>query len=267
MAFTVNEVLNELLPQARRRAGGLQARVRPPGRRHASSWPTRFPPTPAASGTARPTRSWTRTASAATWAVWRMPTSEMMQPRVRRNKAAEELHEQYFTRNAACSAFISPDNYDVAAHDVLRPVYALQHRGQESCGIVVNDDGLFAAYKDVGLVNDVFTPRRGSTTLGPGSMAVGHVRYGTTGGNDRNNAQPHCGQPLSRAAWPWPTTATWSTAYELRAEAGARGLHLPHDQRHRGHLLHHHQGAPARPAPLRRRWTAPWTSSRAPIRW
>ena len=68
-------------------------------------------------------------------------------------------------------------------------LFSLQHRGQESCGIVVNDDGLFAAYKDVGLVNDVFTPDR-LDALGPGSIAVGHVRYGTTGSNDRNNAQP-----------------------------------------------------------------------------
>lgn len=68
-------------------------------------------------------------------------------------------------------------------------LFALQHRGQESCGIVVNDDGLFTTYKDVGLVNDVFTPEVMSD-LGAGSMAIGHCRYGTTGGNDRTNAQP-----------------------------------------------------------------------------
>jgi amidophosphoribosyltransferase len=68
-------------------------------------------------------------------------------------------------------------------------LYALQHRGQESCGIVVNDDGLFRARKDLGLVSEVITPRV-LTDLGPGSMAVGHVRYSTTGGNDRVNAQP-----------------------------------------------------------------------------
>ena len=68
-------------------------------------------------------------------------------------------------------------------------LFALQHRGQESCGIVVNDDGVFASYKDVGLVNDVFTPENLSS-LGEGNIAVGHVRYGTTGTNDRANAQP-----------------------------------------------------------------------------
>lgn len=68
-------------------------------------------------------------------------------------------------------------------------LYALQHRGQESCGIVVNDDGVFNSYRDTGLVNDVFTPTV-INNLGEGKIAVGHVRYGTEGGVGRENAQP-----------------------------------------------------------------------------
>ena len=68
-------------------------------------------------------------------------------------------------------------------------LYALQHRGQESCGIVVNDDGIFSSYKDLGLVSEVFS-KDTLTHFPMGSMAVGHVRYGTTGGNTRNNCQP-----------------------------------------------------------------------------
>jgi amidophosphoribosyltransferase len=68
-------------------------------------------------------------------------------------------------------------------------LYALQHRGQESCGIVVNDDGLFSAYRDVGLVNEVFTGGR-LQKLGTGNIAVGHVRYGTTGSDSKRNVQP-----------------------------------------------------------------------------
>lgn len=68
-------------------------------------------------------------------------------------------------------------------------LYALQHRGQESCGIVVNDDGIFSSYKDLGLVNEVFS-RDTLAHLSEGRMAVGHVRYGTTGGTIRNNCQP-----------------------------------------------------------------------------
>jgi len=72
---------------------------------------------------------------------------------------------------------------------VYRGLYALQHRGQESCGIVVCDDGLFRSYRDTGLVSEVFN-HRVLNELGAGSMAVGHVRYSTTGGSERENAQP-----------------------------------------------------------------------------
>ncbi len=82
----------------------------------------------------------------------------------------------------------SPRNENVA-RKVYYGLYALQHRGQESCGIVVNDDGLFNSYRDAGLVNDVFTPRV-LKSRGTGTMAVGHVRYGTTGNDARVNAQP-----------------------------------------------------------------------------
>ena len=68
-------------------------------------------------------------------------------------------------------------------------LYALQHRGQESCGIVVNDDGVFSSYKDLGLVSEVFS-KDILERLPEGIMAVGHVRYGTTGGTTRNNCQP-----------------------------------------------------------------------------
>ncbi len=89
-----------------------------------------------------------------------------------------------------CGVFgvYSPTPCDVAG-TTYYGLFALQHRGQESCGIVVNDDGVFTSYKDVGLVNDVFTPEN-LARLGEGNIAVGHVRYGTTGGNDRSNAQP-----------------------------------------------------------------------------
>ncbi len=79
------------------------------------------------------------------------------------------------TRNVAATAYYG--------------LFALQHRGQESCGIVVNDDGVFTSFKDTGLVNDVFTPEV-MENLGEGNMAIGHCRYGTTGSTDRNNAQP-----------------------------------------------------------------------------
>lgn len=89
-----------------------------------------------------------------------------------------------------CGVFgvIAPEPTDVAGL-CYYGMYALQHRGQESCGIVVNDDGVFSSHKDLGLVSEVFSPETLSS-LPLGTMAVGHVRYGTTGGNNRNNCQP-----------------------------------------------------------------------------
>ena len=94
-----------------------------------------------------------------------------------------EIHEE-------CGVFgvFAPEPTNVAEISYYG-LYALQHRGQESCGIVVNDDGVFASHKDLGLVGDVFSHSE-LERLPHGTMAVGHVRYGTTGGNDRKNCQP-----------------------------------------------------------------------------
>ena len=68
-------------------------------------------------------------------------------------------------------------------------LYALQHRGQEGCGIVVNEDGVFTSHKGLGLVSEVFTQEE-MQKFPNGEIAVGHVRYGTTGGNNLSNCQP-----------------------------------------------------------------------------
>ena len=89
-----------------------------------------------------------------------------------------------------CGIFgiFSPTKQDLAV-TTYYALFALQHRGQESAGIVVNDDGVFSSYKDVGLVNDVFDQQT-LEKLGEGNIAVGHVRYATTGACGRENAQP-----------------------------------------------------------------------------
>ena len=81
-----------------------------------------------------------------------------------------------------------PERGDVASL-AYYALYSLQHRGQESAGIAVNDDGVIRAYRDVGLVGDVFRPEC-LAALGQGSIAVGHVRYGTTGSDNQRNVQP-----------------------------------------------------------------------------
>ncbi len=68
-------------------------------------------------------------------------------------------------------------------------LYALQHRGQESAGIAVNDDGVFRAVRGVGLVSEIFSDDK-LRGLGWGNIAVGHVRYATTGSDAAQNVQP-----------------------------------------------------------------------------
>lgn len=66
---------------------------------------------------------------------------------------------------------------------------ALQHRGEESCGIAINNGGVVSYHKDIGLVSDVFKPSV-IQTLPKGKMSIGHVRYSTTGSPKKENAQP-----------------------------------------------------------------------------
>ena len=68
-------------------------------------------------------------------------------------------------------------------------LYALQHRGQDSCGIVVNDGGVFTTHKDLGLVGDVFD-KETLNKIGMGKIAVGHVRAGVKGSIINENTQP-----------------------------------------------------------------------------
>lgn len=75
------------------------------------------------------------------------------------------------------------------AHTVYYGLYALQHRGQESAGIVVNHMREFYSHKDLGLVSEVFTDET-LNKLPSGNIAIGHVRYGTCGGTLRVNCQP-----------------------------------------------------------------------------
>ncbi|MEE1355158.1 MAG: amidophosphoribosyltransferase [Absicoccus porci] len=108
-------------------------------------------------------------------------------------------------------------------------LYALQHRGQESCGIVVNQDGLFYSKKDLGLVSDVFH-QEDLASLPQGKMAIAHCRYGTTGATNRANVQPlevnHQKGPLALAH-----NGNLTNAYELRnqLELGGAIFHTTAD--------------------------------------
>jgi amidophosphoribosyltransferase len=73
--------------------------------------------------------------------------------------------------------------------DTYMALYALQHRGQDGCGIVVNDSGIMRSHKDFGLVPEVFN-REHIDKLGSGQIAIGHALYGASLMQTRSNVQP-----------------------------------------------------------------------------
>lgn len=94
----------------------------------------------------------------------------------------DEIHE-------ACGLFgvYNNDKLDTARLAYFG-LYAVQHRGQEGCGIAVNDNGSIYGHKGMGLVPDVFTEKVLDRLNG--RIAIGHTRYSTTGGNLQENCQP-----------------------------------------------------------------------------
>ncbi len=108
------------------------------------------------------------------------------EPNVYSMEIQDELHEE-------CGVFGA---YDLDGGNVASTIYyglfALQHRGQESCGIAVSDTngpkGKVLSHKDMGLVNEAFEPDMLDRLKG--NIGVGHVRYSTAGSSSRENAQP-----------------------------------------------------------------------------
>ena len=115
-----------------------------------------------------------------------------------------------------------PDSDINVAGETQFGLYALQHRGQESCGISVNDKGVITTVKDVGLVPEVFT-REVMEKFPLGDMAIGHVRYATIGQASPVNAQPmvvkHAKGTLSLAH-----NGNLVNAHEIRTELQNQGI-------------------------------------------
>jgi len=137
-----------------------------------------------------------------------------------------------------CGVFgIFNKNQADLASDCYYALFALQHRGQESAGITVNEKGRLRTHKDAGLVQDVFTPDV-MNYLGKGNMAVGHVRYGTAGINPVQNAQPivvnHCKGLMSLAH-----NGSLTNAGELREELEMAGsiFHMTSDSEVIAHVI------------------------------
>jgi len=128
---------------------------------------------------------------------------------------SSKIHEE-------CGVFgIYSQKTENVAGSVYYGLFALQHRGQEGCGIVVNDDGVFNTYKDLGLVNDVFTPEV-IEKLGMGNMAVGHCSYGAAGTNTRENCQPAVINHI-KGRMAIAHNGALTNAFELRSELELKG--------------------------------------------
>lgn len=98
------------------------------------------------------------------------------------NFAKEGLHEE-------CGVFgVYSDGSLEPAYACYNGLLALQHRGQESCGIAVSDEGVIDYHKNMGLVTEVFNNNILDSLSG--QMGISHVRYSTAGGSVLENAQP-----------------------------------------------------------------------------
>ena len=126
------------------------------------------------------------------------------------NNSLHEQTESFDKLKEECGVF---GIYDFDGNNVASTIYyglfALQHRGQESCGIAVSDTngpkGQVRSYKGMGLVNEVFDEESLSSMYG--DIGVGHVRYSTAGASSRHSRWYLI---ISREPWPLPITETLS---------------------------------------------------------
>ena len=129
-----------------------------------------------------------------------------------------EIHEECGIFGITTGVY---DRVDVR-EEVRYALYALQHRGQESCGISVNDHGIISTVKGVGLVPEVLT-NEALEKLPMGQMAIGHNRYGSADSGDVMNAQPlyirHAKGTLSMAF-----NGQLINAVEIRRELQQQGI-------------------------------------------
>ncbi len=135
---------------------------------------------------------------------------------------AEELHEEMDKPQDECGVFgiFRKEGMGVVA-ETYHALYALQHRGQDSCGMCVNTDGVMKKYRESGLVTEVFT-RDMLEKIAEGNIALGHCRYAPADMKSRSNAQPllinHHKGSMSLAC-----NGALTNAAELRDELEAQG--------------------------------------------
>ena len=109
------------------------------------------------------------------------------------------------------------------AYACYNGLLALQHRGQESCGIAVSDRGVISYSKDLGLVNEVFNDKIITDLVG--EIAISHVRYSTAKQKSRENAQPIV-MRYAKGNFAIAFNGSLTNAFELREELSHRGANF-----------------------------------------
>ena len=136
----------------------------------------------------------------------------MIPSAVARQRLADHFHDE-------CGVFGVHGHLE-ASHIAYLGLYALQHRGQESAGIVSTNGREHYVHRGMGLVADLF--HEGNLSKLPGRHAIGHVRYSTAGESSLRNAQPFC---ASTDAGPVAIAHNGNliNAHLIRQELEARG--------------------------------------------
>ena len=109
-----------------------------------------------------------------------------------------------------------------AAKQASKSMFAVQHRGQESCGIVVSDGITLKLHKGMGLVKEVFTPE--VLEKMPGHIAIGHVRYPTRGSSTAYNSQPHIVETLAGPSYSLASNGDLMNYHEIRNDLENKGV-------------------------------------------
>ena len=115
-------------------------------------------------------------------------------------------------------------DHENAANMATLGLFAEQHRGQESCGMAVNDGKTIRLRKKMGLVKDVFTPDKLQNLKG--NIAIGHVRYPTRGASSVYNSQPHIVETLSGPSYALTSNGDIINYKEIRQELEAKGVYF-----------------------------------------
>jgi len=115
-------------------------------------------------------------------------------------------------------------NSENSAYDIMLGLFAIQNRGQESCGIAISDGDLIREHKGLGLVKDVLIPS--VLKENQGKIGIGHVRYPTRGTVDAGNSQPHVLETLEGTIFAFASNGDITNYPTIKKKMEEKGVRL-----------------------------------------